>query len=53
MKVPRFITLVDSLPHTPSHRVAKHRLKADPSILGRAFDAELQSAREVRPPPKA
>ena len=52
MKVPRFITLVDTLPHTPSHRVAKHRLKADPSVLGRAFDAELQSARESRPPPK-
>ncbi len=39
MKVPRFVVIADSLPHTPSHRVAKHLLKADKSLLGRAFDA--------------
>ena len=39
MKVPRYIVFADSLPHTPSHRVAKHRLKADPGLLARAFDA--------------
>ena len=40
MKVPRFVVLVDSLPHTPSHRVAKHRLKQDVELRQRAFDAE-------------
>jgi len=39
MKVPRFIVFADALPHTPSHRVAKHRLKADPGLRARAFDA--------------
>jgi carnitine-CoA ligase len=39
MKIPRFIAFAESLPHTPSHRVAKHRLKEDPQLLGRAFDA--------------
>lgn len=39
MKVPRFVVVAESLPHTPSHRVAKHLLKADKSLLGRAFDA--------------
>ena len=40
MKVPRFVLLADSLPHTPSHRVAKHILKSDQSLAARAFDAE-------------
>ncbi len=40
MKVPRFVALAESLPHTPSHRVAKHLLKADKSLLARAFDAQ-------------
>jgi hypothetical protein len=31
------------LPHTPSHRVAKHLLKADKSLLARAFDAAQES----------
>jgi len=39
MKVPRYVLIADSLPHTPSHRVAKHILKADPSLAARAFDA--------------
>ncbi len=39
MKVPRYIVMADSLPHTPSHRVAKHLLKSDKSLLERAFDA--------------
>lgn len=41
MKVPRFVVLAESLPHTPSHRVAKHILKADKSLVSRAFDTEL------------
>lgn len=40
MKVPRYVVVAQSLPHTPSHRVAKHLLKRDPSLLERAFDAE-------------
>ncbi len=39
MKVPRYVVMADSLPHTPSHRVAKHLLKADKSLLARALDA--------------
>ncbi|MDQ2916048.1 MAG: AMP-binding protein [Pseudomonadota bacterium] len=37
-KVPRYVALVAELPYTPSHRVAKHRLKLDPSLLSRAVD---------------
>ncbi len=40
MKVPRFVLITDTLPHTPSHRVAKHILKADESLAARAFDSE-------------
>ncbi|MGH8260179.1 MAG: AMP-binding protein, partial [Steroidobacteraceae bacterium] len=40
MKVPRYIVIADTLPHTPSHRVAKHILKSDKSLVARAFDAE-------------
>ena len=39
MKVPRYVTLADALPHTPSHRVAKHRLRTDRTLLERAYDA--------------
>jgi crotonobetaine/carnitine-CoA ligase len=37
-KVPRYVALVSELPYTASHRVAKHRLKADPALLSRALD---------------
>jgi len=40
MKVPRYIAFVDSLPHTPSHRVAKHRLKAQTDLLACAIDTQ-------------
>ncbi|HTT01402.1 MAG TPA: AMP-binding protein [Steroidobacteraceae bacterium] len=43
LKVPRYITFVESLPHTPSHRVAKHRLKGEATLLARAFDGEGES----------
>ncbi len=36
IKVPRYIVFVDSLPYTPSHRVAKYRLRADESLRKRA-----------------
>jgi carnitine-CoA ligase len=37
-KQPRFVAIVPSLPHTPSHRVAKFRLKDDPSIRSAAVE---------------
>jgi crotonobetaine/carnitine-CoA ligase len=39
-KVPRFVVFVDSLPHTPTHRVAKFVLRQDPSLLARAMDLQ-------------
>jgi len=38
MKVPRYVAFAETLPHTPSHRVAKHRLKAQEDLLSRAVD---------------
>ena len=35
-KQPRYVTLMEELPHTPSHRVAKWRLKDDPALRERA-----------------
>jgi crotonobetaine/carnitine-CoA ligase len=40
MKVPRFVVFAETLPHTPSHRVAKHRIKADTALIARARDME-------------
>lgn len=39
MKIPRYIVFKDTLPRTPSHRVAKHVLKSDLSLMAAAFDA--------------
>jgi crotonobetaine/carnitine-CoA ligase len=42
-KVPRYFELVDELPHTPTGRVAKHRLAA--TLTGREWDGDTaQSA---------
>jgi crotonobetaine/carnitine-CoA ligase len=38
IKVPRYIVFVESLPHTPTHRVAKFKMRADPSLKARAVD---------------
>ena len=38
MKVPRFVAVVDELPHTPTHKVAKQILRADASLKARAVD---------------
>ena len=38
MKVPRYVLFVDELPHTPTHKIAKAALRADPSIKTRAID---------------
>jgi hypothetical protein len=33
----------ETLPHTPSHRVAKHRIKADSALIARAVDMEKKA----------
>ncbi|HEX6004893.1 MAG TPA: long-chain fatty acid--CoA ligase, partial [Burkholderiales bacterium] len=38
MKVPRFVAVVDELPHTPTHKVAKQVMRADVSLRARAVD---------------
>ena len=43
MKVPRFVLFVNDLPHTPTHKVAKHVLKSDTTLKARAVD--LQAAK--------
>lgn len=37
-KVPRYVSFLDVLPYTPSHRVAKGKLRQDPVLLARATD---------------
>lgn len=37
-KVPRYVAFLDELPHTPTHRVAKFKLKGDGTLLARAVD---------------
>ena len=37
-KVPRFVVFNESIPHTPTHKVAKHILKKDPTLRSRAVD---------------
>jgi crotonobetaine/carnitine-CoA ligase len=40
IKVPRYVVFADSLPHTPTHRVAKFKLREDASLRSRATDLE-------------
>jgi crotonobetaine/carnitine-CoA ligase len=40
LKWPRYVALLDALPHTPTHRVAKFKLRDDPTMLGRAVDLQ-------------
>jgi crotonobetaine/carnitine-CoA ligase len=42
MKVPRFVVFVDQLPHTPTHKVAKEKLKADKTLRARATDLQAR-----------
>lgn len=37
-KLPRYVVQVEQIPHTPTHKPAKHRLKADSGLLARATD---------------
>ncbi len=38
MKVPRYVVLMEDMPFTPTHKVAKAELKKDTSLKGRAVD---------------
>lgn len=37
-KMPRFIAIVDALPHTPTHKVAKSLMRSDPTLRLKAID---------------
>jgi crotonobetaine/carnitine-CoA ligase len=37
-KQPRYVVFVDELPHTPTHRVAKFKLRSDKTLVERATD---------------
>ena len=43
-KVPRYVVFVDALPQTPTHRIAKFKLRADASLRRRAVDLEAPLA---------
>ena len=45
-KVPRFVELVDELPHTPTGRIAKHELPRDRTPEEHDFDPELTGKSE-------
>ena len=38
IKVPRYVVIVDALPLTPTHRVAKYQMRQDKSLRERATD---------------
>lgn len=42
MKVPRFVLFLDELPHTATHKIAKHILKADKTLKSRAVDLQAE-----------
>ena len=41
--MPRFALFADRLPHTPTHKVAKHVLKADSTLKDRAVDLQKEA----------
>ena len=41
-KRPRYFAQADALPHTPTHRVAKFKLKEDPTLRQRAVELRSQ-----------
>jgi crotonobetaine/carnitine-CoA ligase len=46
-KTPRYVVFVESLPHTPTHRVAKFTLKQDPTLRARAVDLQAPNDNPV------
>jgi crotonobetaine/carnitine-CoA ligase len=43
IKMPRYVAFVDALPHTPTHRVAKFKLRADAALRHNAIDLKEES----------
>jgi crotonobetaine/carnitine-CoA ligase len=43
MKVPRYVVLAESLPHTPTHKVQKTALREDRTLKSRAIDLEMKA----------
>ncbi|MEO6986624.1 MAG: AMP-binding protein [Paralcaligenes sp.] len=41
IKIPRFLIFMDSLPYTPTHRIAKFVLKQDLTLRGRAIELRV------------
>ncbi len=51
-KVPRYVVFVERLPHTPTHKVAKHALKQDTAALRkRAVDLQSTQTATLSPTP--
>jgi len=44
IKHPRYVLLVDEMPHTATHKVAKSMLRADPTLRERATDMMATTA---------
>lgn len=40
IKVPRYVALLDELPHTPTHKIAKNVLREDPQVKARMVDMQ-------------
>jgi len=45
IKVPRYVAFVDALPHTPTHRVAKFKLRDDAAVRAIARDLQVRQGR--------
>jgi crotonobetaine/carnitine-CoA ligase len=40
IKAPRYVAIVEALPHTPTHRVAKFKMREDAALRARAVDLQ-------------
>ena len=43
IKVPRYVAFVEALPYTPTHRVAKFKLRADATLRDNAVDLKEEA----------
>lgn len=41
-KVPRYVAIVEALPHTPTHKILKAKLRADAQLRARAVDLQAK-----------
>ncbi|MGQ0751641.1 MAG: AMP-binding protein [Betaproteobacteria bacterium] len=48
MKVPRYVAVVDDLPHTPTHKVAKAVMRSDATLRARAVDLAATATQPKR-----